>query len=304
MTFATGGFHGLRYAVETTWGVIPDTPEMVKLRHKPTCSLGLSKETNQSAELRDDRQITDFRHGPQKIDGDIEFEFSYGEYDPILEGALFGTWTTNVLKAGTTAKSFVFERAFADIGQYGVFTGDMVKTTKFSVKPNEVISGTFSLIGKGGSYSSSPLDASPTASQTNLPFDSFTGELSEGGSTLAVATGLELTLENNLETIYALFSNQAAGVIPGRSSLSGTLSASFENLALLNKFINEVESSLQFTLGNGTSKSYTFLIPRLKYSGATNSVKDEKGITLEMPFQALYDATTGTNFQITRIPGV
>jgi hypothetical protein len=303
MTFATGGFHGLRYAVETTWGVIPDTPEMVKLRHK-TCSLGLSKETIQSSELRDDRQIQDFRHGPQKIDGDVEFDFSYGEYDPIFEGALLGVWTTNVLKAGTTAKSFVFERAFSDIGQYGVFTGDMVKTTKLSIKPNEIVSGAFSLIGKGGSYSSTPLDASPTASQTNLPFDSFTGELSEGGSSIAVVTGLELSLENNLDPAYAVFSNQAAGVIPGRSNLTGTLSAYFENLTLLNKFINETESSLEFTLGNGTTKSYTFLVPRLKYSGGSNPVKDEKGIILEMPFQALVDATTGTNFQITRIPGV
>lgn len=302
MTFATGGFHGLRYVAESTWSTTPTTPEMVKLRHK-TCSLVLSKETNQSAELRDDRQISDFRHGTQKIEGDIEFELSYGEYDPILEGALFGAWTTNVLKVGTTAKSFTFERAFADIGQYGIFPGCMVKTTKLSVKPNEIVSGTFSLIGKGGSYSSSPLDASPTASQTNLPFDSFTGELSEGGSSIAVVTGLELSLENNLDPAYVVFSNQAAGVIPGRSNLTGTLSAYFENLTLLNKFINETESSLEFTLGNGTTKSYTFLVPRLKYSGGSNPVKDEKGIILEMPFQALYDATTGTNLQITRIPG-
>jgi len=303
MTFATGGFHGLRYVAESTWGTTPTTPEMVKLRHT-TCSLVLAKETNQSAELRDDRQISDFRHGTQKIEGYIEFELSYGEYDSLFEGALFGTWSTNVLKAGTTAKSFTFERAFADIGQYGVFTGCMVKTLKLSVKPNEIISGTFSLIGKGGSYSSSPLDASPTASQTNLPFDSFTGELLEGGSSIAVVTGLELSLENNLDPAYVVFSNQAAGVIPGRSNLTGTLSAYFENLNLLNKFINETESSLQFTLGNGTSKSYTSLIPRLKYSDGSNPVKDEKGIVVEMPFQALYDATTGTNFQITRIPGV
>lgn len=302
MTFATGGFHGLRYVPEATFGSTPATPAMVKLRHT-ACSLILSKETNQSAELRDDRQISDFRHGTQKAGGDIDFEFSYGEYDPILESALFGTWASNVLKAGVTAKSFTMERAFTDIGQYGVFTGQIVDKFTFDVKPNAIITGKATMLGKGASYSATPLAASPTASQTNLPFDSFTGTIKEGGSAIATVTALELSLDNGLQAAYVVMSNQALAVIPGRSNLTGKLSAYFQDLTMLNKFINEVESSVEFTLGNGTTKSYTFTLPRLKYSGADNGAKDEKGIVLDMPFQALVDPTTGTNIEITRIPG-
>lgn len=302
MTFATGGFHGLRYVPEVTFGTTPSTPAMVALRHTE-CSLVLSKDSFQSNELRSDRQISDLRHGIQSVGGSVGYEFSYGEFDPILEGALFSTWNTNVLKSGVTSKFFTMERAFADITQYGVFTGCMVNGFSLSVQPNAIVTGSFDLIGKGASYSGTPLDASVTASQTNSPFDSFTGTIEEGGSTIAIITGLELNLANGLEATQVVGSNTTPAIVPGRSNLTGTVSAYFENATLLTKFINETESSIEFTLGNGTTKSYTFLIPRIKYSGGDNPASGEGPIVISMPFQALYDTSTATNLQITRIPG-
>ena len=302
MTFATGGFHGLRYVPEATFGTTPSTPAMVNLRHTD-CSLVLSKDSFQSNELRADRQFSDMRHGILSVGGSVGFEFSYGEFDPLLEGAMFAAWNTNVLKAGVTSKFFTMERAFADITQYGVFTGCMVNTFSLSVTPNAMVTGSFDLIGKGASYSGTPLDASVTASQTNAPFDSFTGTIEEGGSAIASITGIELSLSNGLEATKIVGSNTTPHIVPMRSNLTGTVSAYFENLTMLNKFINETESSIEFTLGNGTSKSYTFLIPRVKYSGADNPTSGEGPIVISMPFQALYDTTTATNIQITRIPG-
>ena len=304
MTFATGGFHGLRYVPEVTYGVTPSTPAMVALRHKG-CSLGQTKDTFQSEELRSDRQISDLRHGTIRVSGGIDFELSYGEFDPILEAALFGAWDTNVLKAGVTAKSFTFERAFSDITKYAAFTGCMVNSMSLTVPSNGMVTGSFDIVGKDAeAITGTPLDASPTASQTNSPFDGFTGTIKEGGSSIAIITQVELSLANSLDPAFVLGSRYAAGITPGRSNLTGTVSALFESETLLNKFINETESSLEFTLGNGTSKSYTFLIPRIKYSGGGDApVSGEGRIALSLPFQALYDSVTGTNLQITRIPG-
>lgn len=304
MTFSTGGFHGLRYVPEVTFGVTPSTPAMIALRSKGS-DLGINKDTFQSEELRSDRQISDLRHGAVKVQGGFDFELSYGEFDPLLEMALFGTWGTNVLKAGTTAKSATFERAFADIGKYAVFTGCMVDSMSLSVPSNGMVTGKFGLLGKNAlAISGTPLDASPTASQTNSPFDGFTGTIEEGGSEIATITAIELNLANGLDPAFVLGSKYAAAITPGRSNLTGTVSAWFDSEAMLNKFINETESSLEFTLGNGTSKSYTFLIPRIKYSGGgAPQVSGEGRIALSMPFQALVDSATGTNLQITRIPG-
>ena len=304
MTFSAGSFHGLRYVTESSYGVTPSTPAMIDLRHT-ACTLGITKDAFQSNELRSDRQISDLRHGAIQVTGGFDFELSYGEYDTILESALFGAWADNVLKAGVTPKSFTMERAYADIAKYSSFTGCEATTFSLSVPSNNIVTGSFGFIGKlAAAMTGTPLDASTTASQTNSPFDSFTGTIEEGGSAIATVTGIELTLENTIDPAFVIGSNVAAAVTPGRSNLTGTVSAWFDSETLFNKFVNETESSLEFTLGNGTSKSYTFLIPRLKYSGGGDiNVSGEGRIALSMPFQALRASSEATQLQITRIPG-
>lgn len=301
MTFATGGFSGVNYVEEVTWGTTPSTPTMIALRNT-SAGLVLSKDTFQSEELRSDRQISDFRHGTFQVGGDIGFELSYGEYDTLMEAALFGTWSTNVLKAGIDEKFFTIEREQTDITQYGVFTGCYMNTMNLSIAANAIVTGTFGVVGKSASYSGTPLDASPTASQTASPFDSFTGTLKEGGVTIAVITSIDLTVDNGVEPTFVVGSNSSARNVAGRSNVSGTVTAYWEDATLLNKFINETESSLELTLGDGLSESYVIEIPRLKYGGGDNSVSDEGPVEISMPFQALYDETETTNIKITRIP--
>lgn len=300
MTFASGSQHGLRFIAESSWGVTPGTPQMIALRHT-SCSLGLDKDIFQSQELRTDRMIADLRHGAKKAQGSIGFELSYGEYDPFLEAALFGDWAANVLKAGTTAKSFTIERAFEDIDRYGAFLGCMVDKLSLDVKPGGMVTGSFDIVGKSGSYSNTSLDSTPTASQTNSPFDGFTGTIEEGGSAIATLTGIQLSLANGLTPAMVLGSSTAASIVPGRSNLTGTVDAFFDDITLLNKWVNETESSIEFTLGSG-AKSYTFLIPRVKFTGGDLNVQNENNVPLRLPFQALLDNVTGTNLQITRVP--
>jgi hypothetical protein len=301
MAFATGGYHGLRYVAETAFGVTPDTPEMNTVRHTG-CSLILSKDSFQSNELRADRQISDMRQGANQIGGNVDFELTYGDFDAFLEAALFGTWATDVLKAGVDEKYFTLERAFADIAQYGVFKGCMMNSLSLSIQPNAIVTGSFGVLGKSAAYSAVELDATPTDASTNSPFDSFSGVIKEGGAIIGVVTGLDLSLDNGGSPQYVIGSPDTPRITNGRSTLTGTLNAFFEDTTMIDKFINETESSIELTLGDGVSSSYTILLPRIKYSGADNSVSGEDPIVLDMPFQAIYDATEATNIKITRIP--
>ncbi len=54
-------------------------------------SLKLAKDTYQSAEIRSDRQIADFRHGVRRVTGSISGEFSPGTYMDFFEAACRGT---------------------------------------------------------------------------------------------------------------------------------------------------------------------------------------------------------------------
>ena len=304
MAFSAGSYHGLRYVAEGSFGATPSTPTMIALRHT-SCGIALSKDSFQSNEIRSDRQISDFRHGVKRVQGDIGIEFSYGEFDPWLEAALFEDWDNNVLKNGTKTKSFTVERAFTDIAQFGVFTGCMVNSFSLNIPANAMVTGSFGIVGKAGTYSGSALDAEPTGSQTESPFDSFTGTLksgdaNSGGADIATITSVDISVENGLEAAFVVGSDTTPQITPGRCNITGSVSAYFEDLTLLNRFINETESMLELKLG-GATKNYTILLPRIKYSGGDNGVSGEGPLMLNMPFQAIAHATDAT-IKITRVP--
>ena len=299
---ANGLKHSLAYVQESSFGVTPSTPSMTLLRNT-SCSLGFTKGSLQSEERRSDGQLSDLRHGNIAVSGDVGFELSYGEYDALLAATLFGAWNDNELIFGDTQPSFTMERRFADVSQYHAYTGCTPNKLSLSIQPEKIVTGTFGFVGKGVSMSGTPMDASPTASQTNIPFDSFNGTCSEGGASIAIVTGVELALDRTLDPAYTLFANTARGLAANECNLTGTISAMFEDDSLLEEFLNETETSLAFTLGDGSSKSYTFSLPRIKYTGGGQIERSSGGaLALSMPFTALYDAATTSSMKITRIP--
>lgn len=307
-TFATGGFHGTRYYKEEEYAVVPANVSMRGLRHTSN-SLILSKESFQSQELRSDAQISDLRHGNRQASGDIGIEFSFAEYDDFLEAAVRGKWEDNpdvpgqkFLVAGVQESSFTIERVFNDIKQYQYFTGCKVDSLTLTVQPNAMVTGTVSIVGSAIHFSGEPLDPDPDPSFSYAPYDGFKGKLVEGGSVIAVVTSMEFSIENSIEPAFVIGSDVAEALVAGRINVSGTISAYFQNMDLLKKFTDEIETSLQFTLGDGVSQSYIVTLPRVKYSGGDNPVDGEGPVTLNMPFQALYDECSGTNIRIDRIP--
>lgn len=84
---ATGARHSMAYIPEVTYGVTPATPAFQTLRHNGT-SLGTSKTSLESAEIRTDRQVAHFRLGNRSVSGDIPIELSYTTFDDFLEAGL------------------------------------------------------------------------------------------------------------------------------------------------------------------------------------------------------------------------
>jgi hypothetical protein len=268
--------------------------------------LNVVKDNFVSNEIRNDRQIVDSRHGLKRIEGDINFELGYGYLDDFLEAALFGSWTTNVLKAGTTAKYFSIERAFNDVAQFMVFKGCMIDRLTLNVQPNAMITGSFGIVGKDVAVSGATVDAGGgiTAAATNAPYDGFAGAISEGGGAVDNITQLTLELQNNLAPSFVVGLDTTPQILAGRSMLTGEVTAFFESATLFNKFLNETESSISFTLtGLGSAGDQTWLIPRVKYNAGNVNVQNaDDGLLVTMPFQALRDSTEATNLKITRVP--
>lgn len=300
---ANGSRHSMFQVLEAAYGVTPATPAWKPIRHNTT-NIGLTKNTLQSEELRSDRQIADFRHGTRQVGGEVAVELSFGSFDDVLEALLCGTWASDVLKAGTTRRSFSVLRHFEDLGAgqkpYHVFTGVEYNTLKLAVSTEAIVKATFGVVGKDLSLAeSAPTGSTYVAATTTAGMDSFTGVLTEGGSQIAIVTEIELTLENGIEPRFVIGSKSTIRPSIGRSVATGQITAYFEGASLLEKFINESSSSLQFELTDGTSK-YTFTIPKLKYTGGQPDVQGEGPILLTMPFQAVLNSADGTQIMVTR----
>ena len=298
MTFATGARHGLSYIAEETFGTTPSSPDMTTFRHT-ACSLGLRKTTLETAEIRSDRQISHLLHGQKTVAGDIDFELSYGAFDDIPAALMQSDWSSDVLKAGASQPSFTFERGFTDIGQYQILTGCVMDRLRLSVRPDRLVSGKLSVLGKSSTLASSSLDASPTAAASNDPMDSFSGSLTEGGAAMGIVAGLDLVIDNGLEQAFVIGDAEAEALLAGSSRITGEIVTYFEDAGLLEKFVDRSESSLTITF-SGAGGSLTFELPRIVYTGAENPALGAGPITLSLPFTALYDAGEATNLKLTR----
>ncbi len=143
----------------------------------------------------------------------------------------------------------------------------------------------------------------PSAAATNAPYDTFTGALNEGGTALAIVTGVDLSFQNNLSSDFTLFADSAQHVSQGRIVLTGNLSCYVVNQQLKKKFLNGTASTLDFTLG-GTSagaKGLKFSMSNVMYTGHDRN-QDEGSAIETLPFQAIYNATDAGNLTITRYP--
>jgi len=300
MPFAQGSRTQLAYISEVTYGSTPSTPAMIALPFN-THSLDLTKTRVQSAEITPDRMPRIDRHGQRTVAGDIVVEMRPADYDFLLEAAMFGAFTTNILNTGTTVKSFTAEDGALDITQYRAFTGCMVNTMQISVAPNQMTMATFGIIGKDMTQSTTPLDASLTAASGNEPFDSYSGAITEGGSAIAYVNSIDFTLNNNLNPAFVLGATTTPQMEFGQSTLEGTMTVYYQDKALIDKFLGETESSLQFVMNDRVAgKDYTVLMPRIKINGAAVPVANQTSRLITIPFVALRDSSTGTQLRITR----
>ena len=302
MAFAQGSRSSLSFIAETAFGTTPSTPTFANLPFN-THSLDLTKDRVEGNEIQADRMPRVDRHGNKQAGGSIEVDLRKGDFDGLFESAFLNTYSTNVLKIGTTPKYFSFEDAANDIAQFRLFTGMAVSTLNVSIAPNQMVTGTFDLVGKTMTQAGTTASTggAPTASSTNAPFDSYSGTITDGGSGLAIVTSLDFSLTNSFAPTFVIGSDSAQQLEFGRAIVEGTMTVYYEDETLINKFLNETESSLSVSVDDPTGAStYTFDFPRVKYNGAAVPVQNPASRLITIPFVSLFDTTEGTNLKLTR----
>ena len=298
MAFAQGSRSSLSYIVESTFGTTPAG----NFQNLPftTHSLNMTKERVSGTDINADRMSRVDRHGNRQVAGDIVADLRDTDFDDLLESAMLNTWATNVLKVGTVPKYFSIEDYAADIDQARLFTGCSVNTLSVSLAPNAMVTGTFGIVGKDMTISAT--EKTQDAATGAAPFDAYSGDLEIGGSAAAIVTAMDFTVTNGFAPTFVVGDDSAPSLEVGDAVVEGTISAYFEDAALLNRFIDETETSLKVTVGDneGTPNTMEFFFPRCKINSADVGVDGPTSRIISLTFVALRDETEETNLRITR----
>lgn len=289
------------YVVESTFGTTPVTPA-TKLFEVVTFDANLNADQLTDPSIRADRQTSFSRRGNLGAEGDIEVVLCPDNYDWALEALLQGTWASNTLKVGSTARSFSIEEGFMDLAQYQVFTGMSFNSMSMTITPDDLVTASFGMIGYGASaLSGTSIDASPDPITIKDKFFHEGGTINEGGSAIAFMTSINLEITNNMSGNYALGNTSYRSLSSGKVDVTGTVTALFESAALYNKFKNGTDSSISFTLTAGSpAETLTFNLPKVKYTSGGFTRGTDGPVLVELGFTAVYDTTAQSTIVITR----
>jgi hypothetical protein len=128
-----------------------------QILRRVSCSLDLAKDTYQSAEIRQDKQVQDFRHGVKRVTGSISGELSPKTYFDFIEAACRGTKNSSAVAkteaeltsaaADSTTSKFTF--GGGNPVTEGLRVGHVVRFTNLSEAANN--SKNFVILGFSGS---------------------------------------------------------------------------------------------------------------------------------------------------------
>lgn len=297
----------LIYVVESTYGTTPTDSVNWKTLRMTGESIGANPQTIISNEIRSDRQVADNILVSLQVGGASNFEMSAQTFDDFLEAVMCGTWTTDVLKIGSTDRSYTLEKQFLDLSQNIAFKGMRVGQMDLNFTFNQIVTGAFTFVGNGvTSPSGTSLVGAGTlaaATTTDVLASPDVGTIQvDGGSAPSPIRSIQLSLNNNMRPTEALGNSAPLNQRKGRATITGTIEAYFDDVTLYNKLINNTAASLSWVASDGTN-SYTFLLPKIKF-GDGNPTADagDQDVIQTLSFTALYDATEATSLKVTRAP--
>ena len=295
----------IAYIEESTYGTTPATPAFQEARYTAD-GLTAGVENIVSNEIRADRNVSDTIQVGSNAGGNLDFELSYGSFDDFLESLMYSTWSSNVLKNGTTQKSFTLEKTFETgaTDQFHRFTGCIVNGMSLSIQSQQIVTGSFDMVAKGMDDPAQAIitGATYTAPNTNDVMnagDDFSSLTITGASGIEL-TALNLNITNNVRQQPVVGSIDSRGVGTGRFEVTGDLTAYFENEELYDLFNNGTASDISFKLGGASSKNYVFDMGKVKFEeGNVLTPGNDQDIFVQLNFRALYDGVDNT-LQITR----
>lgn len=270
-----------------------------------THDLKLDKSPIESATVRSDREVSDFRHGNGSATGSLAVEMRYGDAatELLMQSAMFSVFTSSEMIIGTQRTFLSMEDGALDIANFRMFTGMEVSRLGVSIQPKQLIQITTDLVGRDMTVSGSSAAGTTVAPTGNLPMDTFSGfifdEFPGSGIELGIVTGLTFEINNGIQPFHVVGTNRPPFQEFGRGRVTGSMTVLWRNTTFLSRFINETEVALHVDCSDPSGNNYVFTFPRVKFNGADVPHSSEQSRIITLPFVALRG--TGTILSALRI---
>ncbi len=295
------------YAIvrETVEGTTPATPAFRNLDYIPGNEFKLDSKLLTSDVLKQNRAMAGLGKLNVAPSGDLKTHFRRDtSLDLLLESALSGTFTSNVLKGGNTdtfhtIEKKMFEGATADYTRY---TGMIVNKFGLTVDASSNAEATFGFLGMGRSNAAAIVTGATyaAATQGTLLDGADVGTISIAGLT-GTFLSLDLSVETNRESKWALGNAGSVGTgTSGFRSVKLTVKMYRGSTAVYTAAQSDAPLAVSFTLGSGTGNVYTIALPAAVYSAQANDESSGSNAFVNLEFMASFDATANTDISITR----
>lgn len=143
-TLARGIAKKLSYVTETTWGEVPAVLTGARYLPRVTGQFNVTAEELQSAEIRTDRQVENYRLGMRSGEGSINAELSPGIYDDFFAAALTkdfavgGSTTGAEVSIAASGDFFTITRSSGSWLTDSFYVGNVVRMTGAGLDPKNV----------------------------------------------------------------------------------------------------------------------------------------------------------------------
>lgn len=295
MAQQTGARSALVIGFESVFGSAPATGMKMPFN---TSGLKGTRPLNAPATLRGNRNpLMPFR-GNMDVSGDIVVPVDSDAFGWWLK-AMFGAPATagtgpytHTFKVGDTQPSLAIEHQFLalDTPEYFLYEGCKVSTFSMEIGGDGELVATLSMVGATETIDTSSFDGTAAEKSINR-LHNFHASLTEGGSAFGDATTVSFSVDFGLDTEqFVIGGGGVRGAIPeGVIAVSGQLTALFKDVALLNKAINETESSLLITIEKSANEKLDIEIPELQYQQNSPEISGPQGIVVTLDFQGYYE---------------
>lgn len=295
------------YAIikEAVAGTTPATPAFIPFDYIAGDAPSFSAEMVSSNVQKASRASAGARKAGFSVGGGLRTHFRRGNHiDLMLESALSGTYSANVLKASNVDTNFTIEKRMLEgaTPYFHRFTGCQVSDMTLSCEASGNAEIAFGVIGMNRTTATTIVTGATypvVANSTNLM------GLDVSAFTVAGLTAdfrsLELSVSHNREA-QDKFGSASARAIGTSGFRTVTLRASFYRTDLSADTLlatSDAPIAVSFTIGSGVN-GYTFSLPAANYS-VPQDAEDASKALIEVEFTAAYDNTAGTDLVITKL---